>query len=69
VADVWEEKSLGDGDVGGVLVVGGVARAFIGVPLTTNMGIAALLLVVPLLLPFLSSPLSLSLEIGHFAIK
>jgi hypothetical protein len=55
VADVWEEESLGDGDVGGVLVVGGVARAFVGVPLATNMGIAALLLVVPLLL--LSSPL------------
>jgi hypothetical protein len=69
VADVGEEKSLGDGDVGSVLVVGGVARAFVGVPLATNMGIAALLLVVPLLLPFLSSPLSLSLEIGHFAIK
>jgi hypothetical protein len=56
VADVGEEKSLGDGDVGGVLVVGGVARAFVGVPLATNMGIAALLLVVPLLL--LSSPLA-----------
>jgi hypothetical protein len=55
VADVGEEKSLGDGDVGGVLVVGGVARAFVGVPLPTNMGIAALLLVVSLLL--LSSPL------------
>jgi hypothetical protein len=55
VADVGEEKSLGDGDVGGVLVIGGVARAFVGVPLATNMGIAALLLVVPLLL--LSSPL------------
>jgi hypothetical protein len=55
VADVGEEESLGDGDVGGVLVVGGVARAFVGVPLSTNMGIAALLLVVSLLL--LSSPL------------
>jgi hypothetical protein len=55
VADVGEEKSLGDDDVGGVLVRGGVARAFVGVPLATNMGIAALLLVVPLLL--LSSPL------------
>jgi hypothetical protein len=55
VADVWEEKALGDGDVGGVLVVGGVARAFVGVPLPTNMGITAPLLVVfPLLL---SSPL------------
>jgi hypothetical protein len=69
VADVGEEESLGDGDVGGVLVVGGVARAFVGVPLPTNMGIAALLLVVSLLLPLLSSPLSLSLDIGHFAIK
>ena len=55
MADVGEEESLGDGDVGGVLVVGGVARAFVGVPLPTNMGIAALLLVVSLLL--LSSPL------------
>ena len=44
MADVGEEKSLGDGDVGGVLVGGGVARAFVGVPLATNMGIAALLL-------------------------
>jgi hypothetical protein len=50
VADVGEEKSLGDGDVGGVLVVGGVARVFVGVPLLTNMGIATLFLVVPLLL-------------------
>ena len=55
MADVGEEKSLGDGDVGGVLVVGGVARALVGVPLPTNMGIAAPLLVVFLLL--LSSPL------------
>jgi hypothetical protein len=55
VADVGEEESLGDGDVGGVLVIGGVARAFVGVPLATNMGIAALLLVVLLIL--LSSPL------------
>jgi hypothetical protein len=51
VADVGEEESLGDGDVGGVLVGG----ALVGVPLATHMGIAALLLVVPLLL--LSSPL------------
>ena len=72
MADVGEEKSLGDGDVGGILVVGGVTRTFIGVPLTTNMSIAALLLVVSLLsflLPFLSSPLSLSLDSGHFAMK
>jgi heme/copper-type cytochrome/quinol oxidase subunit 3 len=55
VADVGEEKSLGDDNVGGVLVGGGVARAFVGVPLSTNMGIAAPLLVVFFLL--LSSPL------------
>ena len=36
-------------------MLSGVARTFVGVPLATNMGIAALLLVVPLLL--LSSPL------------
>jgi hypothetical protein len=67
VADVREEETLGDGDVGGVLVGGGVGGALVGVPLPANMGIAALLLVILLLLPFLSSPLSL--EIGHFAIK
>jgi hypothetical protein len=54
VADVGEEESLVDGDVGGVLVVRGVGGALIGVPLTANMGIAALLLVV-----LLFSPLSL----------
>ena len=51
MADVGEEKSLGDGDVGGVLVGGGVGGALIGVPLPANMGIAALLLVILLLLP------------------
>ena len=51
MADVGEEKTLGDGDVCGVLVGG----ALVGVPLPANMGIAALLLVVSLLL--LSSPL------------
>jgi hypothetical protein len=55
VADVWEEESLGDGDVGGVLVGGGVGGALVGVPLAAHMGIAALLLVVP----FLFSPLAL----------
>jgi hypothetical protein len=54
VADIGEEESFGDGDVGGVLV-GGVGGALIGVPLPANMGIAALLFVVPLLF----SPLSL----------
>jgi hypothetical protein len=42
-------------DVCGILVGGGVDGALVGVPLPANMGIAALLLVVPLLL--LSSPL------------
>jgi hypothetical protein len=55
VADVGEEESLGDGDVGGVLVGGGVGGALLRVPLAAHMGIAALLLVVFLL--FLSSPL------------
>jgi hypothetical protein len=55
VADVGEEEAFGDGDVGGVLVGGGVGGALVRVPLPANMGIAALLLVVPLLF----SPLSL----------
>jgi hypothetical protein len=56
VSDVWEEESLGDGDVGGVLVVGGgVGGALVGIPLAAHVGIAALLLVVPLLF----SPLAL----------
>jgi hypothetical protein len=54
VADVGEEKSLVDSDVGGVLV-GGVGGALVGVPLPANMGIVALLLVISLLL--FSSPL------------
>jgi hypothetical protein len=54
VADVGEEKSLVDGDVGGVLVGGGVGGALVGVPLPANMGIAALLLVVSLLFSSLS---------------
>jgi hypothetical protein len=50
VADVGDEKTLVDGDVGGILVGGGVGGAHIGVPFPTYMGIAALLLVVFLLL-------------------
>ena len=72
MASVGKEKTLVDGDVGGILVGGGVGGALIGVPLPTNVGIAALLLVVPLLLlllPLLSSPLSLSVDMGHLAIK
>jgi hypothetical protein len=48
VADVGEEESFGDGDVGGVLVRG-VGGALVGVPLAAHVGIAAPLLVVPLL--------------------
>jgi hypothetical protein len=55
VADVGEEESFGDGDVGGVLIGGGVGGALIGVPLAAHMGIAALLLVLSLLF----SPLAL----------
>jgi hypothetical protein len=55
VADVGEEKSLVDGDVGGVLVGGGADGAHVGVPFSTYMGIAALLLVALLL--FLLPPL------------
>jgi hypothetical protein len=55
VADVGEEKAFVDGDVGGVLVGGGVGGALVRVPLAAYMGVATLLLVVFLL--FLSSPL------------
>jgi hypothetical protein len=54
VADVGEEESLVDSDVGGVLVGGGVGGALVGVPFPTYVGIAALLLVVSLLLLLLS---------------
>jgi hypothetical protein len=53
VADVGEEKSLVDGDVGGILVVGGVGGALVGVPFSPHVRLAALLLVVPFLLHFL----------------
>jgi hypothetical protein len=54
VADVGEEKSLVDGNVGGVLVGGGVGGVLVGVSLPANMGITALLLVVSLLFSSLS---------------
>jgi hypothetical protein len=38
VADVWEEETLVDGDVCGVLVGGGVGGALVGVPFPANMG-------------------------------
>jgi hypothetical protein len=49
VADVGEEETFVDGDVGGILVGGGVGGALIEVPLPAYMGIVALLLVVFLL--------------------
>ena len=55
MADVGEEKTFVDGNVGGVLVGGGVDGALVEVLLAAHMGIAALLLVVSLLF----SPLSL----------
>jgi hypothetical protein len=54
VADVGQEKPFGDSDVCGDLVGGGVGGALVGVPLSANMGIAALLLVIPLLFSSLS---------------
>jgi hypothetical protein len=54
VADIGEEKSLVDDDVGSILVGGGVGGALVGVPLPANMGVAALLLVLPLLFSSLS---------------
>jgi hypothetical protein len=72
VADVGEEESLVDDDVGGILVGEGVGGDLVRVPFPTYVGIAALLLVVSLLLlllPPLVVPLSLSLDIGHLAIK
>jgi hypothetical protein len=50
MADVGEEESLVDGDVGGVLIEGGVGGALVGVPFPAYVRIAALLLVVSLLL-------------------
>jgi hypothetical protein len=50
LAGVGEEEAFGDGDVGGVLVGGGVGGALIGAPFPTHVGIAALLFVVLLLL-------------------
>jgi hypothetical protein len=54
VADVGEEKAFVDGDVGSILVGGGVGGALVGVPFPTYVGIVALLLVVPL--PFFLLP-------------
>jgi hypothetical protein len=72
VADIGEEKALIDGDVGRVLIGGGVGGALVGVPFSSHVHLATLLLVISLLhffFPFLSLSLSLSLVYGHFAIK
>jgi hypothetical protein len=53
LADVGEEKALVDGDVGDVLVGGGVSGALVGVPFPPHMCLANLLLVVSLLLHLL----------------
>jgi hypothetical protein len=50
VADVGEEEAFVDGDVGGVLVGGGVDGALIGVPFLPHVRLATLLLAVPFLL-------------------
>jgi hypothetical protein len=50
VADVGEEKAFVDGDVGGVLVKGGVGGALIGVSFPPHVHLATFLLVVPFLL-------------------
>jgi hypothetical protein len=57
VADVGEEKAFVDGDIGGVLVGGGVSGDLVGVPFPSYVHLATLLVVVSillhLLLPFL----------------
>jgi hypothetical protein len=58
VADVGEEETLVDGDVGNVLVGGRVGGALVGVPFPADVGIVALLLVVSLVF-FLLPPLVL----------
>jgi hypothetical protein len=56
VADIREEKTLVDGDVGDVFVGGGVGGALVGVSLPSYVRLATLLLVVVLLLLYLLLP-------------
>jgi hypothetical protein len=42
VTDVGEEEAFVDGDVGGILVGGGVRGAIIGVPFPTHVGIESI---------------------------
>jgi hypothetical protein len=53
VADVGEEEAFDDGDVGGVLVGGGVGEALVGIPFPPHVRLTTFLLVVPFLLHFL----------------
>jgi hypothetical protein len=53
VANVGEEKTFLDGDVGGILVGGGVGGALVEVPLPSHVCLATFVLVVALLLHFL----------------
>jgi hypothetical protein len=55
VANVGEEEAFIDGDVGGILVGGGVSGALLGVPFPPHVCLATLLLVVPFLLHLLPS--------------
>jgi hypothetical protein len=50
VADIGEEVSLVDGDVGGIIVRGGVGGALVEISFPTHMGIVAFLLVISILL-------------------
>jgi hypothetical protein len=53
VADIGKEKGFVDGDVGGVLVGGGVGGALVRVPFLSHVCLVTLLLVVSLLLHLL----------------
>jgi hypothetical protein len=53
VADVGKDKALVDGDVGGILVGGGVGGALVRVPFSSHVRLATLLHVVSFLLRFL----------------
>jgi hypothetical protein len=72
VADVGEEEAFVDGNVGDVLVGGGVGGALVRVPFPHHVRLATLLLVIlffSIFFLFLSSSLSLSLVYGHLVIK
>jgi hypothetical protein len=72
VADVGEEKSLDDDDVGGILIGGGVelSSESHSRPMCASPPFFLCYLFFSILFfPFLSSSLSLSLVYGHLAIK